>query len=188
LNMANYKATRTSFKKGHKRSPESIKKWKITVQKKKDKGEWRPPALGSKATQVAIKKRSKTRRRNSLGNRTLRKATKKGDGPYWIIMTENGRRYEHRVVMEQKLGRRLLKTEHVHHKDQNGLNNHPDNLEIVSPTRHNEIHHPGLPSGVWSKLFSKCVTCGTQSRKHAGRGHCKECYQKIRRSGQKLKK
>lgn len=37
---------------------------------------------------------------------------------------------EHRLVMEKKLGRRLLRSEVVHHMDGLNNNNHPDNLEL----------------------------------------------------------
>lgn len=37
---------------------------------------------------------------------------------------------EHRFVMEQIIGRPLLKTENVHHKDGNRANNAPENLEL----------------------------------------------------------
>jgi hypothetical protein len=37
---------------------------------------------------------------------------------------------DHRLVMEQKLGRYLLPSEVVHHIDGNPQNNHPDNLMI----------------------------------------------------------
>lgn len=37
---------------------------------------------------------------------------------------------EHRLVMEQKLGRYLLPGEVVHHIDDDRGNNHPDNLEL----------------------------------------------------------
>jgi hypothetical protein len=36
----------------------------------------------------------------------------------------------HRLVMEEKLGRRLSPTEVVHHRDEDPSNNHPDNLVL----------------------------------------------------------
>lgn len=38
--------------------------------------------------------------------------------------------YEHRHVMEQKLGRKLKRGENIHHRDGDKLHNHPDNLEL----------------------------------------------------------
>jgi hypothetical protein len=42
----------------------------------------------------------------------------------------NGYVLEHRLVMARKLGRPLLKTETVHHKDGNRENNNDDNLQL----------------------------------------------------------
>jgi len=42
----------------------------------------------------------------------------------------NGVLFEHRWVMEQKLGRRLRPFEVVHHLDGNKKNNSPENLEL----------------------------------------------------------
>jgi uncharacterized protein (DUF1330 family) len=44
--------------------------------------------------------------------------------------------YEHRLVMEQKLGRYLRKDEIVHHLDGNKMNNNIDNLVLMSQSDH----------------------------------------------------
>ena len=48
---------------------------------------------------------------------------------------------EHRLVMEEHLGRPLLGRESVHHKDGNKLNNAIDNLEILTHAEHMRRHH-----------------------------------------------
>lgn len=61
------------------------------------------------------------------------RTTRAGDG-YVAIQTPNGSMLEHRYVMEQKLDRKLLEGENVHHIDGNRGNNAPDNLELwVTP-------------------------------------------------------
>lgn len=56
--------------------------------------------------------------------------------------TKDGYVCEHRLVMEKKLGRLLLLTEVVHHRDHNKTNNIINNLELVSSTgRHFIDHH-----------------------------------------------
>jgi hypothetical protein len=57
------------------------------------------------------------------------------------LAAPNGYAYEHRVVAEHTLGRRLLPGEIVHHEDHNKRNNDPSNLS-VSPSRwhHNAKH------------------------------------------------
>lgn len=52
-----------------------------------------------------------------------------------------GYAYEHRVVAEQKIGRRLRKGEQVHHKDRNKQNNNPDNLEVKTSVKHHLYEH-----------------------------------------------
>jgi hypothetical protein len=53
---------------------------------------------------------------------------------------------EHRWVMEQKLGRRLLKSENVHHINHIKTDNRPENLVILSRREHGAEH--GRPIGV----------------------------------------
>lgn len=51
-----------------------------------------------------------------------------------------GYAYEHRLVAEEKLGRRLRRGEQVHHIDHNQQNNDPANLEVMTTAWH-RFHH-----------------------------------------------
>lgn len=48
--------------------------------------------------------------------------------------------YQHRHVMEQVLGRKLEKNEHVHHKNHDKTDNRIENLEILDPSTHHRNH------------------------------------------------
>ena len=58
-------------------------------------------------------------------------------------MSINGKKdLEHRVVMERILGRKLGTREHVHHLNGDGLDNRPENLQLVTPEEHTLMHEP----------------------------------------------
>lgn len=58
-------------------------------------------------------------------------------GGYYWIRGENGKpQQEHRYVMEKHIGRKLARSEIVHHIDGDPLNNKIDNLKLVSRTQH----------------------------------------------------
>jgi len=61
-------------------------------------------------------------------------------GGYSMIPFKRHGIYEHRQIMEAVLGRKLLTSEHVHHKDGNKTNNHPSNLQVVSAHDHRGLH------------------------------------------------
>ena len=49
-------------------------------------------------------------------------------------------KHTHRIVAEQKLGRKLEKGEIVHHIDGNKRNNNPDNLMVMTQSEHARLH------------------------------------------------
>lgn len=54
----------------------------------------------------------------------------------------SGRVYEHRLVAEQKIGRRLTRHDIVHHLNEDRSDNRPENLEVLSKAAH-QFHHLG---------------------------------------------
>jgi hypothetical protein len=90
---------------------------------------------------------------------------------------QKGWRFEHRVIMEQHLGRPLDRNEIVHHKNENTLDNRVENLAVMMPADHSR-HHGTLHR--WAKNFDQCQQCGTTERYHYGKGLCSRCWQRVR--------
>jgi len=59
----------------------------------------------------------------------------------------------HRLVMENTLNKYLLPTEHVHHINENKLDNNPLNLQLVTNIEHHYLHRP-------RRKKKPCLTCG----------------------------
>lgn len=97
--------------------------------------------------------------------------------------------YRYRLVMEKHLGRFLLPTEIVHHKNGIVSDDRLENLEMMSQSDHLKSHLPKMRlamkkkwEGKWSKHFSACKQCSTTARKHMGLGLCSRCYKRNRKA------
>jgi len=99
------------------------------------------------------------------------------------LVWRNGKKVlEHRWIMEQHMGRKLKKNEHVHHINGDPLDNRLENLEVVEAGEHLRRHNQKYPD------YKQCVECGktfkVNPRKRKRHKTCsKECAQKIRVRG-----
>lgn len=85
----------------------------------------------------------------------------------------------HRHLASIKEGRWLTYSEHVHHLDENKLNNAADNLQVLSASEHSKLHHPAL-----DKAELMCPVCGCKflvnSKTAKSRVTCSEVCGSIR--------
>lgn len=109
-----------------------VQKWKIAELFGYSKSgiERRMKKLGLRSKRTGPK--SGDRHTNWKGGRKLVKGYVYIYSPDHPCRTKSNYVSEHRLVMEKKLGRHLLRTEVVHHRDGDPKNNHPDNLECFS--------------------------------------------------------
>lgn len=80
----------------------------------------------------------------------------------------NGYIVEHRVLVEDKLGRILEAHEAVHHIDGNRKNNNLSNLQLLTHAAHTSLH--ACRHGV-NMLLLKCPTCGILFERERGKSH-----------------
>lgn len=106
------------------------------------------------------------KKKNKVPLLDKQKVFKKGwhldkDG-YKHIIVDGKHKREHRVVMENKIGRKLTRSEVVHHINGIKTDNRIENLQIISFSKHTSMHQSTIPEEVKQKaveLYKSGVHC-----------------------------
>lgn len=110
--------------------------------------------------------------------------------PQHHLADMSGKVYEHMIMAEELLGRKLIDGEVVHHKDENRLNNSLDNLMVFKSRADHSAYHKGcdikLDGDVYIAIHNyegtkhnpknTCLFCG--DLKDVKADMCLTCYKK----------
>lgn len=103
-------------------------------------------------------------------------------GGYRLIRKEGRYVLEHRWIIEQEIGRRLQRHEHIHHLNGNRLDNRRENLQLIDGSLHS-AHHA---TEIWkhpshrAKLFRYAKRCQECRRSFVGNSQQKYCSRRCK--------
>ena len=92
--------------------------------------------------------------------------------------------YEHRFILEKKIGRPLQKGEVVHHKNLGRLDNRIENLQLMSEKEHRRLHFR-IDVERGNKNWKTCRYCGTIIAPTLSFKVCRDCYNKRKQERRK---
>lgn len=122
---------------------------------------------------AVVPKRAKTARYCSRSCMTLGCRKRQIIGGYVYVWDRDGKKVsEHRLIAEQMIGRPILPTEHVHHKNEQRGDNRPDNLDVLTKSAHMSLHKR---CDQWARKYERCARCGRTDIPHRGHGLCRKC-------------
>lgn len=105
-------------------------------------------SIQHKATRLGLKKtadhlykvKSERCQERAPGWKGGKSISRKG---YVVLNVHNGKKFEHRAVMEEYLGRPLAADEVVHHINGDKTDNRIENLQLMTNAEHTIMHHTG---------------------------------------------
>lgn len=120
---------------------------------------------GKRVSEESKRKLSETRKKLHLQSPNWKGGKRTGRTDEYIQIykpdhphcTKEGYIMEHRLVMEEKLGRYLTENEEVHHKNGTRNDNVPDNLELMESKAAHMRHHM---SERWRNKREQNLSCG----------------------------
>lgn len=90
--------------------------------------------------------------------------------------------------MERHIGRKLRRTEIIHHKNGVPSDNQIENLEITTQKEHMKINHPeNIRKAKRINVFGRCIVCGRSDVKPDTIKLCHNCYMKKWKAERRLK-
>jgi len=75
--------------------------------------------------------------------------------PYSHRSKDKGRVKEHMLIAEEKIGRRLRKGEVVHHINEIKTDNRPENLQVMTASKHHKLHYEQRTTDTKGRLQPK---------------------------------